>query len=302
MFIMFILFILGVSMNLIRRDPWPEFCQHWGNRWRGISRPILALMLALTLLLWGPPVAVADTPISTADLQELEDVSDRARDAAQRGDFEAAEALLSALIEQVPQNPALWSNRGNVRVSQNKLNAALDDYNHAIKLAPEFPDTYLNRGTAYEALGRWDDAIADYNRVLARSADDVAAYNNRGNAKAGQGDWPGAIADYRQAIEQAPDFALARANYALALYQVQQSDKALQEMRNLVRRYPQFADMRAALTAVLWDMGKQGEAESNWVAAAGLDGRYRNLDWVSGVRRWPPRMVQALEKFLTLNS
>ncbi len=269
-----------------------------------ILRLLLALFCSLGLLLGQPSRAQAEPSPSLSDtvIEELEQISDRAREAAQQGNFAEAEALLNALIEQIPENPALWSNRGNVRVSQNKLEAALDDYNHAIELAPEFPDTYLNRGTAYEALGRWSEAIADYDRVLEQSADDVAAYNNRGNAKAGQGDWTGAIADYRQAMERAPDFALARANYALALYQAQDSEQALQEMRNLVRRYPQFADMRAALTAVLWEMGKRGEAESNWVAAAGLDSRYRNLEWVRGVRRWPPRMTEALENFLTLDN
>jgi len=71
-------------------------------------------------------------------------------------------------------------------------------------------------------------------------------------------------------------------------------------MRNLVRKYPQFADMRAALTAALWVNGQQGEAESNWVAAVGLDSRYKNLDWVAHTRRWPPTMVAALDRFLRL--
>lgn len=71
-------------------------------------------------------------------------------------------------------------------------------------------------------------------------------------------------------------------------------------MRNIVRKYPSFADMRAALTAVLWEQGKHGEAESNWVAAVGLDQRYKDINWVAHVRRWPPLMVAALEKFQEL--
>ena len=72
-------------------------------------------------------------------------------------------------------------------------------------------------------------------------------------------------------------------------------------MRRLVKKYPMFADMRAALTAVLWADGQQGEAESNWVAAVGVDSRYQNLDWVKEIRRWPPRLVSALDKFLSLS-
>ena len=71
-------------------------------------------------------------------------------------------------------------------------------------------------------------------------------------------------------------------------------------MRNIIRKYPQFPDVRAALTAALWAEGKLGEAESNWAAVVGLDRRYKDINWVKSVRRWPPVMVGALEKFLTL--
>ena len=71
-------------------------------------------------------------------------------------------------------------------------------------------------------------------------------------------------------------------------------------MRNIVRKYPKFADMRAALTAAYWVTGQKGEAESNWVAAYGLDSRYKDMNWVKNIRRWPPSMVAALDKFLKL--
>jgi tetratricopeptide (TPR) repeat protein len=126
------------------------------------------------------------------------------------------------------------------------------------------------------------------------------AYNNLGNAKAGQGKWQEAITYYQKAAEIAPNFAFARANYALALYQIDQREEAIRTMRNIIRKYPQFPDIRAALTAALWVDGKRGEAESNWAAVVGLDKRYQDLEWVKTIRRWPPGMVTALEKFLTL--
>jgi tetratricopeptide (TPR) repeat protein len=149
-------------------------------------------------------------------------------------------------------------------------------------------------------MAKWSEAIADYNHVLELYPQDAAAFNNRGNAQAGLGEWQGAIADYLEAVKIAPDFALARSNHALALYQTGQVAEAIQKLKFLARKYPQFPDVRAALTAALWVAGKRGEAESNWVAAAGLDSRYQNLNWVKNVRRWPPAMSAALEKFLKL--
>ena len=102
-------------------------------------------------------------------------------------------------------------------------------------------------------------------------------------------------------MELEPRLGIARTNYALMLYQLGDVKESLRNFKNLARRYPQFADVRAAATAVLWSEGKIGEAESNWVAAAGLDPRYRDVDWVANIRRWPPAMVEALDSFLNLN-
>lgn len=271
-----------------------------------MTRWILTLLSVLLIFASGlihiPSVMAQSLPPSFTQeqLQQFGSLRAKAFAATNKGDFTIAESYWTQLIELLPDNPVAWSNRGNSRVSQNKLEEAIADFNKAVELAPDAPDPYLNRGTALEGLGRYTEAIADYNRVLQLDPKDPAAYNNRGNAEAGLGQWKEAIIDYSKAFNLARDYAFARANYALALYQTGQAEEAVRTMRNLLRKYPNFADMRAALTATLWEQGKRGEAESNWVAAVGLDTRYKNLDWVKKVRRWPPVMVAALEKFLTL--
>jgi tetratricopeptide (TPR) repeat protein len=264
---------------------------------------LIAIVLSLLLALgWSTPVMAQSQPrtITQEQLDKGDKLANQAFSATNRGDFATAEELWTQIIEEFPENAAIWSNRGNARVSQNKLQEALGDYNKAIELAPDVTDPYLNRGAALEGLGKWLDAIADYNHVLELDPQDAMAYNNRGNAKAGEGKWPDAIADYKKSMEMAPSFAFARANYALALYETGEQEKAIREMKNIVRKYPKFADMRAALTAAYWVIGKQGDAESNWVAAYGLDRRYKDINWVTKNRRWPPSMVGALDKFLKL--
>jgi tetratricopeptide (TPR) repeat protein len=263
----------------------------------------IALLATLLIFVGSFPSLAAETttiPLTEEQWQQGEEMAQKAIEASQKGDFPQAEAYWTQLIDEFPTNPALWSNRGNVRVSQNKLDEAIADYNQAIKLAPDHPDPYLNRGTALEGKGMYQEAIADYNQVLAINPEDAMAYNNRGNAQAGEGNWQQALQDYQKATELAPNFAFASANAALTLYQLGESERALQKIRNLVRKYPLFPDMRAALTAILWTKGQQGEAESNWVAAVGMDYRYQDLDWVRNIRRWPPAMVAALDNFLKL--
>ncbi len=283
---------------------------------RGIVRWAIAAFLGILLGLGypltgplspsfaGPSLAGELThdysELSSQAIETIRNLRKAAFEATRSGQFAQAESQWSALVEQLPEEAAVWSNRGNVRVRQNDLDGAMADYTQAIALAPDQPDPYLNRGALWEAMGQWDKAIADYNRLLRLDPDDPAAYNNRGNAEAGAGEWELAIADYQAAITLQPSFSLAYGNYALALYQTGETQSALQLMKSLVRKYPNFADMRAALTAALWEQGQRGEAESNWVAVVGLDGRYKDLNWVKNIRRWPPKMVTALDHFLTL--
>jgi tetratricopeptide (TPR) repeat protein len=239
--------------------------------------------------------------ISEAQWQQGHEIAKKAVAAAKQGNFKQSERYWTELIATFPDNPAVWSNRGNIRVAQNKLDEAIADFDRAIELAPKQPDPYLNRGVALEGQGNYQEALNDYNRVLALNPEDPMAYNNRGNARAGQQRWLEALTDYQKATELSPNFAIARANAALVSYQIGNKQEAMQSIRNLVRKYPMFADLRAAFTAILWEIGQQGEAESNWVATVGIDSRYQDIKWVKNIRRWPPQMVAALEKFLTLN-
>lgn len=268
-------------------------------------RCLITVLCVCLLWLWGiDNTAFAQVETSQFTEQQLkkgDKTAQKAIEAIERGDFDRAEAYWTELIEEFPQNPAVWSNRGNVRISQHKIEDAIADFDRSIAIAPQYPDAYLNRGIAYEGQQDWNLALSDYNHVLEISPSDPVAYNNRGNAKAGQQKWQEALEDYEKAVALAPNFSLARANAALVTYQIGDSTEATRQMRNLVRKYPMFPDVRAAMSAILWVDGKQGEAESNWVAAVGLDNRYQNLDWVAKVRRWPPKMVEALKQFLTLN-
>ena len=269
-------------------------------------RSIFAIFLVLFLLFHPAAIAPvqAQLNITEAESNQLDTLVKKAFDATDAGEFTEAEGYWTELIKLYPDNAAGWSNRGNSKMSQNRPQEALLDYNKSVELAPNYTDPYLNRGTALESLGKWQEAIADYDRVLELDPKDAAAYNNRGNAKAGLGKWQEAIADYQTAMNVNSRFSTAFGNNAIALYEVGSqngnTDPAIKAMKNILRKYPNFTDVRAALTAALWADKKQGEAESNWVSVANLDPRYQDINWVKNIRRWPPSLVTALEKFLTL--
>ncbi|WP_353292804.1 tetratricopeptide repeat protein [Synechococcus sp. M16CYN] len=231
------------------------------------------------------------------DLQEL---YEQALIASRGGNFTKALPLWESILAQSPQDAAALSNRGNVRLALGDFDGAIEDQTRSIALAPEESDPHLNRGTAEEALQNWQAAAADYLWILDRQPDNASALYNLGNVRGSEGYWNEARRLYGQASLARPGFAMARSSEALAAWQEGDLAWAESELRKLVRRYPLFADARAALSGLLWRQGSAGEAESHWAAAAGLDQRYRQTDWLVDVRRWPPRPTQDLMAFLAL--
>jgi hypothetical protein len=79
-----------------------------------------------------------------------------------------------------------------------------------------------------------------------------------------------------------------------------QDAEAQKQMRLLVVRYPELVDIRAALAVLYWRAGDFVKAEGLWYEVVNDDPRYRRIEWVRTIRRWPPRMVAELENFLQL--
>ena len=237
----------------------------------------------------------------------LPQLFDQALSASREGRFAEALPLWNQVLEVAPNDAAAWSNRGNVLLALGDPRSAIADQTKAIALDSESPDPHLNRGTAEEALGQWAAAEADYRWILERAPSDTgepraSALYNLGNVQGSLDGWQEARRCFEAASLARPGFAMARSSAALAAFQLGDKAGAERELRNLIRRYPLFADARAALTALLWQKGASGEAESNWAAASGLDPRYRQQEWLRSTRRWPPVPVEALAQFLALGS
>ena len=226
---------------------------------------------------------------------------EKALQESNNGDFIQAEKDWSLYLNDNPNDAAALSNRGNIRLALGDPQGAIRDQTMAIEISPEDLDPYLNRGIAKEALKRWEDASKDYKYVLSMNPKDLSALYNLGNVMGSLDNWTEAKKLFSQAASSNNSIAMARSSEALAIYQLGDLEIAEKKIRILIRKYPLFADARAALSALLWCKGLQGEAESNWAAAAGLDIRYREKDWLLNIRRWPPRPTNDLITFLALD-
>ncbi len=258
-----------------------------------INRKFIQVLLILSILFVFAPLA------SKAQLLPKL-LFEKALQESKDGDFIAAEKDWSIYLNENPDDAAALSNRGNIRLALGDPEGAIRDQTKAIEISPEDLDPYLNRGIAKEALQLWEDASNDYNYVLKKNPKDISALYNLGNVMGSMNNWSEAKKLFSKAALSKNAIAMARSSEALATYQLGDLELAEKKIRILIRKYPLFADARAALSALLWRKGFTGEAESNWAAAAGLDIRYREKDWLLNVRRWPPKPTNDLIAFLAM--
>lgn len=241
-------------------------------------------------------------------LREVTGLQDLAFEYTNRFEFAQAEILWTKIISLNENNAAAFSNRGNCRTSQGKFSDAVSDFSRAIALAPDEPDPQLGKGVALEGLHKYEDALVAYsvaNNLSKKKykTEDAVAINNMGNALGALGDWKSAASYYRRAANLDSHFAFALANEAVALFQLGENDEAaLRKMRFLTRKYPRFSDMHAAIAMAFWESGDLTQAESEWFKAIDADSRYEDIEWVREVRRWPPRLLQALKKFRAMDN
>ncbi len=240
-------------------------------------------------------------PLSTQSKVLPKVLFEKALQESKEGDFIRAEKDWSSYLNDNPDDAAALSNRGNILLALGDPQGAIRDQTKAIEISPEDLDPYLNRGVAEEALKLWDDARNDYNYVLNKNPEDVSALYNLGNVMGSMDNWTEAKRLFSQAASSTSGMAMAMASEALSIYQLGDLELAEKKFRILIRKYPLFADPRAALSALLWHKGLIGEAESNWAAAAGLDIRYRESNWLLNIRRWPPNPTNDLIAFLALD-
>ena len=89
----------------------------------------------------------------------------------------------------------------------------------------------------------------------------------------------------------------------MTLYGLGRYDEATRIARQVVTRTPGFTDLRVLLAADAWARGDKALAFKEWDFAceAIVTGckKYKDVDgWLTEVRRWPPRAIEAQRAFL----
>jgi hypothetical protein len=120
-----------------------------------------------------------------------------------------------------------------------------------------------------------------------------------------EGRYADALVGYESVITNYPDLALAeraRVSRALMEYQMNKVSMAILHLKDEEIALRGDAEVHCALAAILYSERpyELNFAEEQYDVAMEFDTRYGSIDFVRDARHWPPRLVAALEKFLSL--
>ena len=116
-----------------------------------------------------------------------------------------------------------------------------------------------------------------------------------------------ALDSFRTAADLAPGLPGYRLRQATLEFQVaggaeEGRERARRLMTGVTRRNPRYGEAHAALAAVEWASGRPGPAEDAFRRATEQDPRWVDMAYIAENTRWPPRLTEAMQTFLTLDA
>jgi lipoprotein NlpI len=206
-------------------------------------------------------------------------VAQEANGKAQEASLENPTAVADRELVKVTQARAdeleQWRGAGN-------YDAAIADFDRAIKLDPKNAGAYCARGDVKQAKGDWDGAIADYNRCIELEPTNDEAYEGRGIANQAKGNNDLAIADYTHAIELDPD-ANYYFNRSTAYVVNREWASALADVRRARELNKDDQDYPIEIWLVLAEQGQQEAAHKELADDTEQPSNEAPNDWTSKV-------------------
>ena len=194
---------------------------------------------------------------------------------------EVAQKIAEVAAQPTPTTQELsaeeFLNRGVQKQFEDEHEAAIANYNEAIRLNPLYAEAYNNRGIALSAKGDLDGAILDFDEAICLNPHDAVKRANRGETKRRKGDLNGAIIDLDEAIRLDPHFAIAYINRGTARYDKANIDGAIADFDEGIRLNPQYAAAYYNRGTAYYHEGKYESAIADYNKGICLNPQYVNV-------------------------
>lgn len=103
-----------------------------------------------------------------------------AKEEIKNNNFQKAVNALNKAIEQEPNNPIYYSDRGVCYFHLDMKKQSLSDMNKSVELDPEYSYRYASRAYIKDSMGDVKGAVEDYEIAVKLDPEDAVAHNNLG--------------------------------------------------------------------------------------------------------------------------
>jgi tetratricopeptide (TPR) repeat protein len=186
-------------------------------------------------------------------------------------------ALYEHALRITSNNYIVHYNLGNVLLSQDKFDKAIDHYKKALHNDPGSSETNNNLGLALAKKKKINAAIKHYFQALRIDPTWHEPHNNLGNVFASQGYLDQAIEHYLEALQLDPEFADAHNNLGLALMRKGNIIEAIAHFRKAQKIKPDDASATRNLNRAVSIKGKIDKAVANMYEAMQINPDDTNL-------------------------
>lgn len=190
------------------------------------------------------PIINEDTVITLTLEQEVAlNANWRGTQDLNQQDYRQAVENFDIAIENNPESPIFYENRGYAHRSLGDYEQAIEDYTQAIQLDAEVEYPYFYRAYVYVLLKEYELAIVDQTEAIRLNPTNALYYTDRGATKRRLGDFEGAIEDYDEAIKLAPNDA---GNYfvrAMAYAFIEDFDGAVADYEKVFELDPEYSSV-----------------------------------------------------------
>ncbi len=211
-----------------------------------------------------PPDGLLEINVPAVDMYQK---FDHASELGDKGQFEAALAEWTKLVESNPDDARIRNNLGAVLVKMGRYKEAIPQYEKGLELNPQYHAIQNNLGRALMMAGRTDEAIQRFQKGLEYHPESAELHDNLGVALASKGRIDIAISEFLKALEINRDFAESHYHIGFALARRGQVEEAVPHFEKAVAINPKFAEAHQELGRALAIQGKEDQAISHFERA-----------------------------------
>jgi tetratricopeptide (TPR) repeat protein len=188
------------------------------------------------------------------------------------GDAEGGEKFLRQSLDSLPAQAQVLANLGDLLLSRQEHNSALECYAESVRVAPEYAEAWLKLGIARGEKGDIQAAMAALERCRELRPRDLRALYAMAQAHLEGDDHEQAIACYRQALAIEPEAVEVHDALNEILWEHAMVDDYLGSFAAAIEAAPGSLPLRLRYAGSLSHVGKHRDAEAVLLEAEGLFG------------------------------